>query len=136
MPALAWAEQNKSRLGCERHVEFMLHRLCFLDVLEREGQSAAILYGRKHFAPFMLRHLDDIQQLMGLTLWAGVTVTVLQCRALILPLHTHCVRIILCHQARREAGKSAEKGTAFRVPVGGGGRRSRQAVMCAAGTGL
>jgi len=70
-PALDWAERNAARLGGEGHLEFMLHRLRFIQVLEGEGRRAAIEYARRHFPKFAARHLEDVQGMMGLLLWAG-----------------------------------------------------------------
>jgi len=70
-PALKWAQTNQKGMGGEGHLEFMLHRLHFLHLLEHQGRAAAIVYAREVFGPFAVRHLEDIQQLMGLVLWTG-----------------------------------------------------------------
>jgi hypothetical protein len=46
--------------------EFSLHRLAFLQILERDGQQPALVYARQHFPAFKSTHIAEIQRLMGL----------------------------------------------------------------------
>ena len=86
-PALEWAESNKAALrqhssssfsnatnaseGSSLHslppsaIEFDLHRLAFLQVLQLSGQQAALTYARSTFPPFQRPFMKEIQHLMG-----------------------------------------------------------------------
>jgi hypothetical protein len=55
-----WEEKHPSAF------EFSLHRLAFLQILEREGQQPALTYARRHFPMFRTSHMKEIQRLMGL----------------------------------------------------------------------
>jgi len=55
-----WEEETASVF------EFLLHRLAFLQILEREGQHQALCYARLHFPMFKTTHMKEIQRLMGL----------------------------------------------------------------------
>ncbi|KAL4529565.1 hypothetical protein Ndes2526B_g04372 [Nannochloris sp. 'desiccata'] len=61
---------EKGTKNCEEEYpsafEFSLHRLAFLQTLEREGQQRALTYARLHFPMFKTTHMKEIQRLMGL----------------------------------------------------------------------
>jgi E3 ubiquitin-protein transferase RMND5 len=81
-PVLTWAERNSEALrrfergpsaiestdglSLPSSFEFALHRLAFLQELERGGQGTALAYARRHFPPFVASgHLAGVQRLMG-----------------------------------------------------------------------
>lgn len=72
LPALEWAEQNRSRVspdGKPTAFEFQIHSLQFVSQLQSAGQQAALRYARTHFAPFR-SFQRQIQRLMGCLLFA------------------------------------------------------------------
>jgi hypothetical protein len=65
--SVAMTETNKK--SEEHHpsaFEFSLHRLAFLQILEREGQQPALHYARQTFPAYKTTHMKEIQRLMGL----------------------------------------------------------------------
>lgn len=52
-------------------LEFQLHQLQYVHVLQYAGRNAALQYARAQFKTFASRHMADIQRLMGCLLWAG-----------------------------------------------------------------
>ena len=68
--ALAWVNQHQDILRTNvRYVEnrlpFMLHRLCFLQVLEAQGRRAAVAYAGQHMQQFYRTHGTQLHQLLG-----------------------------------------------------------------------
>lgn len=67
-PALEWATQHSMELEAKNSsLEFKLHRLAFLQILEKglQSQAEAIGYARTNFSKFVDRFEKDIQILMG-----------------------------------------------------------------------
>ncbi|KAI4383468.1 hypothetical protein MLD38_009302 [Melastoma candidum] len=72
VPALKWASSNSSRMkenGSD--LELKLHRMQFVEILQRGSRDEALRYARTHLAPFASSHMAEIQKLMGCLLWAG-----------------------------------------------------------------
>ena len=72
--ALAWVDQHRDILKTNvRYVEnrlpFMLHRLYFLQVLERQGRRAAVAYAERHMQQFYRTHSGQLHQLLGGTVF-------------------------------------------------------------------
>lgn len=66
--ALEWATQHSNELDSKNSsLEFKLHRLAFLQILEKgiQAQGEAISYARTYFSKFVDRFEKDIQILMG-----------------------------------------------------------------------
>ncbi|KAL5988539.1 hypothetical protein ACLOJK_036304 [Asimina triloba] len=71
-PALAWAAANRSQLLQNRSaLELKLHRLQFVEILQKGSQSEALKYIRTFLAPFASTHMPEIQKLTICLLWAG-----------------------------------------------------------------
>ncbi|KAJ9579561.1 hypothetical protein L9F63_004746 [Diploptera punctata] len=71
-PALEWAQSHRESLDAQNSsLEFKLHRLQFIDLIQRgpAGQADAIQYARTHFQQFVHRHEKEIQNLMGMFLY-------------------------------------------------------------------
>lgn len=67
-PAIEWVNQYTPELDARySSLEFKLHRLAFLQILEKglQTQAEAITYARVHFKKFIDRFEKDIQTLMG-----------------------------------------------------------------------
>lgn len=67
--ALAWVAVHEDQLtgavARRNRLGFLLHRLSFLDVLEREGRLKAVEYGKRHLQKFFRAHGKDLCELMG-----------------------------------------------------------------------
>ncbi|CAO2822849.1 unnamed protein product [Amaranthus hypochondriacus] len=71
-PALKWASDNREKLTQNgSDLEFKLHRLQFVEVLQNRGRDDALKYGRNFFKLFSDSHMAEIQKLMTSILWAG-----------------------------------------------------------------
>lgn len=71
-PALKWISANREALKQNStSLELKLHRLQFVEILQKKGRADSLVYARTHLAPFASIHLDEIQKLMGSLLWAG-----------------------------------------------------------------
>ncbi|XP_010259940.1 PREDICTED: protein RMD5 homolog A [Nelumbo nucifera] len=71
-PALNWATTNCEKLMQNRSsLELKLHRLQFVEILQKGTRADALTYARTYLAPFASRHMAEIQKLMGCLLWAG-----------------------------------------------------------------
>lgn len=71
-PALTWATAHSAVLESRNSaLEFKLHRLAFLQVIERgvECQIEAIKYARLYFQKFVKKFQRDIQTLMGMLMY-------------------------------------------------------------------
>lgn len=71
-PALNWAAANSSKLkenGSDLELE--LHRMQFLELLQKGCRNDAFKYARTHLSPFAPGHLAEIQKLMGCLLFSG-----------------------------------------------------------------
>ncbi|PNF29275.1 RMD5-like protein A [Cryptotermes secundus] len=71
-PALEWAQSHRESLDTQNSsLEFKLHRLQFIDLIQRgqAGQAEAIHYARTHFQQFINKHEKEIQNLMGMFLY-------------------------------------------------------------------
>ncbi|XP_054719859.1 LOW QUALITY PROTEIN: E3 ubiquitin-protein ligase RMND5A-like [Uloborus diversus] len=71
-PALMWAQSNRKKLLEQNSsLEFRLHRLHFIDLLQQGvfKQEEAIGYARKNFQHLAAQHEKDIQVLMGSLLY-------------------------------------------------------------------
>lgn len=71
-PALHWVSANREKLKENNlNLEMKLHRLQFVEILQKGNRAEALNYARTHLAPFASVHMDEIQKLMACLLWAG-----------------------------------------------------------------
>uniref|UniRef100_A0A5B6YV99 Uncharacterized protein n=1 Tax=Davidia involucrata TaxID=16924 RepID=A0A5B6YV99_DAVIN len=71
-PALNWVSANHEQLKqIGSNLKLKLHRLQFVEILQKRGRADALNYARTYLAPFASLHMDEIQKLMGCLLWAG-----------------------------------------------------------------
>ncbi|XP_043713394.1 protein RMD5 homolog [Telopea speciosissima] len=71
-PALNWATINREKLAQSgSSLELKLHRLQFVEILQKGSRVDALKYARTFLAPFASLHMAEIQKLMGCLLWAG-----------------------------------------------------------------
>lgn len=71
-PALNWASTNREKLEANKSdLELKLHRLQFVDILQKGSRDEAFQYARTYLSPFASNHMAEIQKLMTSLLWAG-----------------------------------------------------------------
>jgi len=71
-PALQWAATNHEKLKQNgSDIELKLHRIQFVEILQKHGRDEALKYARTFLAPFAASHITEIQKLMACLLWAG-----------------------------------------------------------------
>ncbi|KAL6573102.1 hypothetical protein OROHE_002578 [Orobanche hederae] len=71
-PAIKWATTNHERLKQNKSdIELKLHRLQFLEILQKDGRDEALKYARAFLSPFAAKHMSEIQKLMACLLWVG-----------------------------------------------------------------
>lgn len=75
-PAYAWIEENRAALeaksgGEPPELEFLLHRLSFIRLLEAGDRNGAVAFARQSFAPFSQSHTSEIMRLMGSLMYVG-----------------------------------------------------------------
>ncbi|KAK9110805.1 hypothetical protein Sjap_018865 [Stephania japonica] len=71
-PALNWAAAyHDSLLQKGSSLELKLHRLQFVEILQKGNRAEALQYARVHLAPFASVNMVEIQKLMACLLWAG-----------------------------------------------------------------
>ncbi|KAH7575510.1 hypothetical protein ACOSP7_004843 [Xanthoceras sorbifolium] len=71
-PALNWISANREKLKENAsNLELKLHRLQFVEILQKRGRSDALDYARLYLAPLASLHMDEVQKLMGSLLWVG-----------------------------------------------------------------
>ncbi|GAB4847174.1 hypothetical protein Ancab_026185 [Ancistrocladus abbreviatus] len=69
-PALKWAVANREKLKQNgSDIEFKLHRLQYLEILNKQGKEAALTYARAFLSPF--GQSPEFQKLIACLLWAG-----------------------------------------------------------------
>jgi len=69
MPAFEWVRQNKAQLDAKKSdLEFKLHQIVFLDILNRGDQYEAVVYARTNFSRFVDKQ-KEIQSTMGMLLY-------------------------------------------------------------------
>ncbi|GLJ30184.1 hypothetical protein SUGI_0597000 [Cryptomeria japonica] len=69
-PALAWASVHRDELLQKgSSLEFKLHRLRFLQIVQGGSRNDALQYARSFFALFASQHMAEIQKLMACLLW-------------------------------------------------------------------
>lgn len=62
-PALAWCQENRSRLRrVGSSLEFSLRKACFLEIVQAGRSIEAVGYARKHLAAFAQDHLEEVQK--------------------------------------------------------------------------
>lgn len=70
-PAINWTREKADVLrDGGSYLEFRLHRLAYLQILERGDRTAALEYARKHFSAFP-EHIKCVQKLMTCLLYAS-----------------------------------------------------------------
>lgn len=70
-PAIDWTREKAAVLRSgNAHLEFRLHRLAYLQILERGEREEALNYARKHFSEFP-EHIESVQKLMTCLLYAS-----------------------------------------------------------------
>ncbi|XP_077250005.1 protein RMD5 homolog [Tasmannia lanceolata] len=71
-PALIWTATQRDRLfQYGSTLEFKLHRLQFVEILQKGSRNEALKYAKTHLAPFASSHMVEIQKLMACLLWIG-----------------------------------------------------------------
>lgn len=71
-PALNWVASNSEKLRKNgSDLELKLHRLQYVEILQKRGRDDALKYARTHLSPFASSHMAEIQKLMACLLWAG-----------------------------------------------------------------
>ncbi|KAF5749710.1 protein RMD5 A [Tripterygium wilfordii] len=71
-PALKWAATNSDKLQENKSdLQLKLHHLQFVEILQKQSRSEALLYLRTHITPFATNHMAEIQKLMACLLWVG-----------------------------------------------------------------
>eukprot|EP00262_Sarcandra_glabra_P008324 TRINITY_DN21745_c0_g1_i2.p1 TRINITY_DN21745_c0_g1~~TRINITY_DN21745_c0_g1_i2.p1 ORF type:complete len:386 (+),score=48.09 TRINITY_DN21745_c0_g1_i2:303-1460(+) len=71
-PALTWAAANRDPLLQNGSgLELNLHRLQFVEILQKGGRNDGLTYAKTYLAPFASMHMPEIQKLMACLLWAG-----------------------------------------------------------------
>ncbi|XP_027077869.2 protein RMD5 homolog [Coffea eugenioides] len=71
-PALKWAATNHDQLNQNgSDIELKLHRLQFVEILQKKRRDEALNYAKTFLAPFAKSHMAEFQKLMGCLLWAG-----------------------------------------------------------------
>lgn len=71
-PALVWAKMHHDELlGKGSSLEFNLHELQFVQLLQEGSRLQALQYAKANFFQFATSHMSKIQRLMGSLLWAG-----------------------------------------------------------------
>uniref|UniRef100_A0A1D1XIK9 Protein RMD5 A n=1 Tax=Anthurium amnicola TaxID=1678845 RepID=A0A1D1XIK9_9ARAE len=71
-PALSWASAQRDRLLQNgSSLELKLHRLQFVEILQKGDRIMALKYARTYLAPFASVHMAEVQKLMVCLLWAG-----------------------------------------------------------------
>ncbi|PXF41624.1 Protein RMD5-like [Gracilariopsis chorda] len=69
-PAIQWAQSNHQLLKqSNSHLEFRLHRLAYLNLLQQNRRSEALKYAQRHFRNFQ-NHINSVQKLMTCLLYA------------------------------------------------------------------
>ncbi|KAK9134184.1 hypothetical protein Syun_013514 [Stephania yunnanensis] len=70
--ALNWAAAHHDTLLQKgSSLELKLHRLQFVEILQKGNRAEALQYARVHLAPFASVNMVEIQKLMACLLWAG-----------------------------------------------------------------
>ncbi|KAG9439960.1 hypothetical protein H6P81_020125 [Aristolochia fimbriata] len=71
-PALTWSATNREcLLKNGSNLELKLHRLQFVEILQKGSRGDALQYARRHLTPFAWTHMAELQKLMCGILWAG-----------------------------------------------------------------
>lgn len=71
-PALKWACTNREKLKQNSsNLELKLHRLQFVEILQKGTRTDALNYARAYLTPFASLHMEEIQKLMACLLWVG-----------------------------------------------------------------
>lgn len=71
-PALVWAKTHHEELLLKgSSLEFNLHELQFVQLLQQGSRLPALEYAKANFFQFATSHMGKIQRLMGSLLWAG-----------------------------------------------------------------
>ncbi|OWM63694.1 protein RMD5 homolog [Punica granatum] len=69
-PALKWVLAKREKLAvCGSNLELKLHRLQFMEILQRGTRVDALNYARTCLAPLASQKLDEFQKLMACLLW-------------------------------------------------------------------
>lgn len=71
-PALKWAASNCEKLRQNgSDLELKLHRLQYVEILQKQGRDEALKYARTFLSPFATNYMAEIQKMMACLLWAG-----------------------------------------------------------------
>lgn len=69
-PALKWILANREKLTNNGlNLELKLHKLQFMEILQKGTRAEALNYARTYLAPLASCNLDEIQKLMACLLW-------------------------------------------------------------------
>lgn len=70
-PAINWTKEKADILKSgSSHLEFRLHRLAYLQILESGDRTEALHYARRHFSAFP-EHINSVQKLMTCLLYVS-----------------------------------------------------------------
>lgn len=70
-PAIAWTEENRHLLeSSDSHLEFRLHQLAFLQILQQGNCQQALAYAQRHFSTFP-DQIHIVQKLMTCLLYTS-----------------------------------------------------------------
>ncbi|XVF00687.1 hypothetical protein REPUB_Repub04eG0022700 [Reevesia pubescens] len=71
-PALNWIIANRDKLNQNGStLELKLHRLQFVEIIQKGSKADALSYARTHLAPFASLHMNEFQKLVVCIIWVG-----------------------------------------------------------------
>ncbi|XP_022762854.1 protein RMD5 homolog A-like [Durio zibethinus] len=71
-PALNWIIANREKLNQNGStLELKLHRLQFVEIIQKGTKADALSYARTHLAPFASLHTNEFQKLVVCIIWVG-----------------------------------------------------------------
>ncbi|XVE94064.1 hypothetical protein REPUB_Repub01dG0248200 [Reevesia pubescens] len=71
-PALNWIIANREKLNQNGStLELKLHRLQFVEIIQKGTKADALSYARTHLAPLASLHMNEFQKLVVCIIWVG-----------------------------------------------------------------
>ncbi|XWS62519.1 hypothetical protein CRYUN_Cryun06bG0018100 [Craigia yunnanensis] len=71
-PALNWITANRDKLKQNGStLELKLHRLQFVEIIQKGTKADALSYARTYLAPFASLHMNEFQKLVVCIIWVG-----------------------------------------------------------------
>ncbi|KAI0557812.1 E3 ubiquitin-protein ligase [Gracilaria domingensis] len=102
-PAIEWAQANHELLQqSNSHLEFRLHRLAYLHLLQQDRRAEALQYAQRHFCNFQ-DHIVSVQKLMTCLLYAP-SLSKSPYKALVSPSHKEDIERSLSREYCRAQG--------------------------------